>query len=450
MKYEEAVSFLYSFVSYERTHGYKYTSTSFDLSGFRNLLVALGNPQWSYRTIHIAGSDGKGSVAAMLTSVLREAGFSVGLYTSPHLEDLRERIMVDGEPIPKRSLSHGVSEIKKRLDAYNTSRRGYATFFDLLTALAFLHFRRSSIDVAVIETGLGGRLDATNVLRPEATIITHLSLEHTEQLGNTLEAIASEKLAISHPEVPCVVGRQTAEILPFIRNLLEKKHVPTVFVQKMYRVLREVPSEGRRAVHIEGGGRRRRIHLRLLGAHQPDNAATVCAAVDVLSERWTNFKPIPERTVVEGLNETIWPARFEILDSTQTGWPTTIVIDVAHTERGAQSLRKSLLENFGQTSRVLLMGFLRGKNIDGILHQLVRNSDSLICTTAPTHRGVSVAELHKTYGPPLSRLENPVTWCATPEEALETARSLAGTEKVVIIAGSLYLAGYCRKILLKS
>lgn len=449
MKYDEAISFLYSFISYERSHDWKYTSKTFDLSGYRRLLSALGNPQWSYRTVHIAGSDGKGSVATMLATVLQEAGFRVGLYTSPHLQDLRERIAVDGVWIPKRSLAAIVVLVKEHLGVYGRSRRGYATFFDLLTATAFMHFRRRNVDVAVIETGLGGRLDATNVLRPEATIITRLSLEHTERLGDTLEQIAAEKLAISHPGVPCVIAPQTRKILPFMREWLSGRSIPANVVQNEYVIEAGPPEEDHRLLIISGAGRRRRLTLRLLGAYQSENAATVCATVDVLCELWEGHRAIPEKAVRSGLKNTVWPGRFEILPEKETGWPTTVALDVAHTQRGAASLRRSLLEFFGRTQRVVLLGFLRGKNVPGIVGHLVRRGDTLVCTTAPSPRGIPVAELREMLKCSLRQCKK-VLWRDCPDDALALARQVAGRDKVIVVTGSLYLVGHCREILLRA
>ncbi|MFH1737931.1 MAG: folylpolyglutamate synthase/dihydrofolate synthase family protein [bacterium] len=448
MRYDEALSFLYSFVSYEQSGDWKYSSETFDLSGYRQLLSALGNPQWSYRTVHIAGSDGKGSVAAMLATVLREAGLRVGLYTSPHLHDLRERITIDGIWIPKRSLAAIVTTLREHLGVYGRTRRGFATFFDLLTAAAFVHFARSKVDIAIIETGLGGRLDATNVLKPEATIITHLSLEHTDKLGNTLEKIAAEKLAIAHPGTPCLVAPQRHKILPFIRTWLRERNVPATFVQKKYVVESGSPQRNRRSVVVSGAGRRRQITLNLLGSCQPENAATVCATVDALRERWHDNPRIGEESIGKGLRSTEWPGRLEILHGRKTGWPVTVVLDVAHTERGAASLRRSLAEVFGERPRVMVLGFLQGKNVLGIVRHLIRRGDTLVCTHAPSPRGIPVAELRGMLECRTQK-DTTVEWCDNPSDALALARESAGRDKLVVVAGSLYLVGHCREILLK-
>jgi dihydrofolate synthase/folylpolyglutamate synthase len=356
---------------------------------------------------------------------------------------------VDAVRIPKRSLSAILALVRDHLDVYGSSRRGYATFFDLLTATAFMHFRRSKVDVAVIETGLGGRLDATNVLRPEVTIITRLSLEHTDKLGDTLEEIAAEKLAICHPGVPCVAAPQTRQILPFMHRWLKERNVPAKFVQSEYVIEAAPPQEDHRSLFVSSTDRQRRLCLRLLGAYQAENAATVCAVVDVLRDRWRGRVPIAEKALRKGLRNTIWPGRFEILREKETGWPTTVVLDVAHTERGAASLRQSLLQVFGRRARVVLLGFLRGKNILGIVGHLVRRGDTLIYTTAPSPRAIPVAELHEMLRRGLHG-HKWVQWRDRPEDALALAREVAGTEKLVVVAGSLYLVGRCREILLRA
>jgi len=447
MKYEDALAFLLSFVSYEQTSSWKYTETTFDMTGYRHLLDSLGNPQWSYRTVHIAGSDGKGSVASMLASVLRQAGLRVGLYTSPHLHDIRERISVDQAPISKRSLSSILTQIKEHLEVYGESRRGFATFFDLLTAAAFVHFQREKVDVAVIETGLGGRLDATNVLHPEATIITHLSLEHADKLGDTLEQIAAEKLAISHPSVPCIIAPQVPRILPFIRKWLKGRGVPATFVQKEYDIRSQPPARLCRSIQVSGGGRNRQIRLRLLGSCQPQNAATVCATIDIRGAQWGCNAPVSEHALRAGLENTVWPGRFEILARRETGWPVDIVLDVAHTERGAASLRQSLNEMFGNKPRIMMLGFLQGKDIRGIVRQLVRRSDTLICTTAPSPRAVPVDGLRNILQCSTLRAKR-VFWIDDPLEALKSVCEVLETESLLVVAGSLYLVGFCRGILL--
>ncbi len=448
MKYSEAISFLHSFISYERSHGWKYSSETFDLSGYKRLLSVLGNPQLTYPTIHIAGSDGKGSVAAMLATVLQTAGFRVGLYISPHLHDLRERITVNQEWISKRSLAATVNKLRPHLDVYGKSRRGYATFFDLLTAAAFLHFQRSKVDVAVIETGLGGRLDATNVLEPEATVITRLSLEHTELLGDTLEKIAAEKLAICHPGIPCIIAPQCRHLLPFIRRWLKERAVPAHFVQKEYVIQSQPPITNHRKVIVTGPTGQHKLALGLLGAYQPENAATVCAVIDVLRSRGGLFATVSKLDLRRGLKETIWPGRFEVLRQKHIGYETTVVLDVAHTARGAASLRKSLRESFGRKPRVVLLGFLRGKDVLGILKHLVRQNDTLVCTAAPSPRGIPVPELKEMLVSHLKPNQQ-VRWCEQPARALDLALNVAGKDKLVVVTGSLYLVGLCRAILLR-
>jgi dihydrofolate synthase/folylpolyglutamate synthase len=373
----------------------------------------------------------------------------VGLYTSPHLHDVRERITVNQVPISKRSLASILTLMKNRLDVYGESRRGFATFFDLLTAAAFVYFQREKVDVAVIETGLGGRLDATNVLHPEATIITHLSLEHTDKLGDTLEKIAAEKLAISHPSVPCIIAPQVPQLLPFIRKWLRERGVPARFVQKEYEIHSQPPVRWRRSIVISGGGRNRQIRLRLLGACQPQNAAAVCAIIDARGAQWGHHASVSEQALRTGLENTVWPGRFEILPRRDTGRPVDIVLDVAHTERGAASLRQSLTEVFGNKPRIMLLGFLRGKNILGIARQLVRRSDTLICTTAPSPRAVPVDELrHVLLCSPLRAKRT--CWIDDPLEALQSVCNVVEKESLLVVAGSLYLVGFCRGILMNN
>ncbi len=450
MTYKEALAYLNDFICYERKTGWKYGPGAFNLSGFQSLLTLLGRPQRTYPTIHLAGSDGKGSTAAILASILREAGYHVGLYTSPHLEDIRERVTVDGEWIPPEAFAEQVSRIRDAVKTAGSLPKSYATFFELVTALAFLHFQSSDVDVAVIETGLGGRLDATNVLQPDLTAITHLSLEHTETLGNTLEKIASEKLAICQAGVPAVIAHQKPEVMPFVRDWLKKSGVPMHGVADCI-TLTQARCEGSWRVidYRDRRGSPQRVRVPLLGYYQVDNTLTALTATGLLP-RFS--EPLGESAwwdaVRRGCERVVWPGRYEVLQTTQTTTNVRVVLDGAHTALGAKTLRETLDEVEGDAPRVLVLGFLQGKKVSAMLSTLIRPIDTIIVTKAPTPRGMPTQQILDAY----SRLETEKSpKCLVidePLQALQAGVELAQqADRTLIVAGSLYLVGACRTCL---
>ncbi len=454
MIYKEAVAFLNQFICYERSTGWKYGPGAFDLGRFHRLLEILGRPQLSYPTIHLAGSDGKGSTAAILSSILRQAGYRVGLYTSPHLEDIRERISIDGEWIEQDDFARAVEQLKSVIDQGETLPKSYATFFELLTALAFLHFQSQAVDVAVIETGLGGRLDATNALQPDLTIITHLSLEHTETLGDTLEKIAAEKLAICKPGVPAVIAHQKRSIRPFIREWLNERAIPRCSVSDSFELLNSECDGYWRTLTVRDIDERRtewQIRLPLLGHYQVDNALSALTATKFLPRFADPLGPKAwRRAVLRGCEQAFWPGRYEILEAGDSRGLTRVVLDGAHTARGAQTLSETLDEVEGPGGRTLIFGFLRGKNIEAMCRSLIRPQDTLIFTNAPTPRGLPAQEIIEKYRanrqpncPEGLVIEDPL-------KALRYGLSISRREEsTLVVAGSLYLVGLCRTELRK-
>lgn len=454
MDYAQALEWLNGFICYERASGWKYGPGAFDLTRFHRLLKTLGSPQLRYPTIHLAGSDGKGSTAAILASILREAGCRVGLYTSPHLEDIRERIVVNGAWITPEEFARQVPVLQTAMGASDAFPKSFATFFELLTALAFLHFQAAEVDVAVIETGLGGRLDATNVLNPDLTVITHLSLEHIETLGDTLEQIAAEKLAICHPGVPAIVANQKPEVMPFIRSWLEERQVPYYTVENQMELIQS-HCDGffRRITARDRAGVVWAVQLPLLGHYQVDNTLSALLATRHLprfseplgATAWAD-------AVKRGCERVVWPGRYEVLEAGTEAGLVRVVLDGAHTARGARTLRETLDEVEGTAPRTLLLGFLQGKKVEEMCQALIRPEDTVFLTKAPTPRGLTVDEIIEMCqsanvaigSPKVNRQPDSFQACL---EAMDDARRNGRT---LVIAGSLYLVGACRSALRSS
>lgn len=440
LTYPESLAYLYSFVSYERKATWHYSNKTLNLERFRGFLALLGDPQHAVPALHVAGSDGKGSVCAMLFSVLRAMGYKVGLYTSPHLQNIRERIRIDGDWISEADFAHWTTFLQETTNRYTPPPEGYATFFELMTAMAFLHFQHAKADFAVIETGLGGRLDATNVMHPRVTVITHISLEHTEQLGNTLESIADEKLGITRPDVPAVIGSQDADLYGHFEKRLQDHFAPVLYAGRQYRVCSEKRGIHYRTLEVESPtGRRRNLQIPLFGLYQIENTLTALAALDTLVEQRV-IPPIPIPVLRKGLRNASWPGRFEIIRRPRQ---PRLVLDVAHTTNGAASLRRSLDEFFPTRPRIFVLGFLQDKRIGEMVQHLVRPQDRLIITQAPSPRAASLGqilhELETLPGIAAACLQQP-----DPRQALDLANRLGSPNDVICVAGSLYLVGEIR------
>ncbi|MDX9752896.1 MAG: folylpolyglutamate synthase/dihydrofolate synthase family protein [bacterium] len=444
-RYQSALDYLYSFVSYEQKSQWDYNNKSLNLERFQRFLAKLGNPQHQARTLHVAGSDGKGSVCTMLVSVLREMGYKVGQYLSPHLWDIRERIQVDGEWISQEGLANWTFFLKRHIDASTPLPEGYATFFELMTAMAFLHFAQEGVDFAVIETGLGGRLDATNVLHPESTILTHISKEHTVQLGDTLPQIADEKLGIVRPGVPVVIGPQDPDLLPHFKSRLAAHEAQVIYVDEDYQVSSlGVTEEGRR-VCVEGGRKAARLFdLALIGRYQMQNVMTALATLDVL-ENAGRIGPVTDLVLQQAMKKVRWAGRFELWRS--AGQAVTI-FDVSHTAKGAAALRMALDELYPVPGRVIVFGVLKGKAVREMVQALRREGDRWILTQAPTPRAQDVVEIEKAVGD-LFAPGQIVARIAEPSQAYAMARTLVEPSQVVVVTGSIYLVGEVQKGLRK-
>ncbi len=441
--FQDALDYLYSFVSYEKNTNWKYTAQTLNLERFRTFLHSIGHPQQRLKAIHAAGSDGKGSVCAMVASVLQHLGYRVGLYTSPHLHSIRERIAINNEWIPEEEFIRLTRHLREAHEQLPLNSKGYATFFELLTAMAFLYFDEQNVDFAVIETGLGGRLDATNVMNPVVTVITHISLEHTDKLGKTLQAISNEKLGITRPHVPIVIAPQVDEVESHIRNQTQTHKSKRIFVQERYHLLGSSWGRRYRRIAYTKPPHKKVIHifLPMPGEYQINNALTAVATLETLHEvqPLLCFNPT---AIAQGLKQTRWPGRFEIIAPKNQA---KIILDVAHTELGAIAVRRSLDQLFPKRQRIFVLGFLQDKNIRGIYQELVRQQDQTVITVAPSERGASLGMIQEAIVP-----ANAVAAIENPKEAFYKARQLAGKSHIIIVTGSLYLVGEIRNAIIQA
>ncbi len=415
MTYPATVQFLYSL----QQHGIK-----LGLETIRALLARVGDPHRRYPVLHIGGTNGKGSTAAMTASMLQAAGHRVGLYTSPHLIDFRERVRVDGVMIPEAR----VSELVEALRVAATPDLA-PTFFEFTTALAFQYFAECRVDVAVLEVGLGGRFDATNVVTPLASAITTIGLDHEAYLGSTLEAIAFEKAGIIKPGVPVVLGRMEASAQWVI-----EKHAVTV-AAPVYLLDRDFRSDGPSTADCEYTGLMRRythLHCPLEGRFQLDNLACALVLVELAHEGGVT---VPEVAVRAGLRQVAWEGRVEVI-----GQAPTVMVDGAHNPAAARVLAEYLAEwrRARPGSRItLIVGMMRDKHPREFLAPLLPTADRLILTQADLPRAATGSELRALLleEAPAARV------AATPADAMALAKRSAAPSDLICVTGSLMLVG---------
>lgn len=464
-RYQQTLEYLYGFVDYSLTHADRYSPEKFDLARMRVFVAQLGNPHTAYPIIHVAGTKGKGSVAALCATALRQAGYKVGLYTSPHLQDYNERIQVDGQPISHAALNALVDELRPYLDSGTE-----LTTFEITTALAFLYFARQGVTAAIFEVGLGGRLDATNIITPLVSVITSISYDHTQFLGNTLTAIAGEKAGIIKPGVPVVISPQKKEATLELAQVAQEGGAPLVQVGQdvLYApgehslrgqslVVWPASQQAQADAYFDAGKvgewEPLRLHIPLLGHHQIENAATAYTALSVARQRGL---AVSDAAIQAGFARVSWPGRFEILSENPL-----VVVDSAHNRDSALKLRLALDDYFPGKPVVLIFGASEDKDIEGMFAELMPRVRHVVATRSYHPRALepqALVEIAHRYGRPAvvtqsveEALERALELSReqAQEPVLEQAVHLAGGEALVLAAGSIFVAAGVRDTWLK-
>ena len=398
------------------------------LAAMRAVMARLGDVQNSLRFVHVAGTNGKGSTAAMLASVLRAAGYRTGLFTSPHLLRFSERIRVNGAEIPDADLAAAAERVR----AAETESGETLTVFERTTAAALLHFAAQRCDIVVLEVGLGGRFDATNIIEsPDCAVITNIGLDHTALLGDTVELIAREKAGIIKPG--CAVAMYepeqdsvAAEVAAVCRDVGASLRIADFDEIEVL----EDGLEGQTFCYCDDTP----LRIPLAGDHQARNAAVALEAVEILRER--GWKKLTDAAVEAGLAAVRWPARFEL-----AAREPDFIIDGGHNPQCAAAIAENLDYYFPDTRRVLLLGMLADKDAAGFCAALAPAADAFVCVAPESPRALPAAALAALLAP----YGKPVVCCASAAEAAETARRAAGRRGMVCAAGSLYLAGALRE-----
>jgi dihydrofolate synthase/folylpolyglutamate synthase len=438
-RYNLALDYLYSFVDYSLKHSSELAKADFNLDRMFALMESLGNPQSKYPIIHVAGTKGKGSVSALCAAGLKAAGYKTGLYTSPHLEDYTERIQVNGEPISHEQLCDLVDEIKPYV-----AKIEKLTTFEITTALAFLAFAKYGVDAAVFEVGLGGRLDATNVVTPKVSVIASLSYDHMAVLGNTLTLIAGEKAGIIKEGVPVVSSPQKDEALEVLLRVANSRNCKFVLIGRDVKYERVKASlEGqtirldalRSSTSLRAGfppsAKDLELSIPLLGKHQIENAATAYTALKL------SGIPITDEQIQAGFSRVQWPARFEI-----ARLEPPVIFDSAHNQDSFAKMRETLEENFPGRMVYLIFGASEDKNIPGMFAEMKSKIKKIIVTRADHPRALSVDHIRG-----FAEQAGAESEAVVPvSEALRRALELSAKDgSIVLSAGSMFVTAEVMK-----
>ncbi|AMV35500.1 Folylpolyglutamate synthase [Pirellula sp. SH-Sr6A] len=444
-EYAEAIRYLYDRLNYEKTTDRPYTQQHYRLARMEALLESLGNPQSAAPVIHISGTKGKGSVAWLTAESLRRAGRRVGLYTSPHLEQLEERFVVNGVPVSPTQLVGAIDSIRKKLESWDESQLGIPTFFELTTAIAWFLFRELGCDVNVMEVGLGGRLDSTNVCRSLISVITSISFDHQAQLGNTIESIASEKAGIIKPGSHVIHGARHPDARRVIRDQAQSQRSELWELGTDFEC-HEQPKTAQQfdfQVHVAGNGLNGvpGVRLLMLGRHQMDNGSLAIAVCQKLN---TFGWEIPESAYRQALEETQIPSRIELVSR-----QPDIIVDAAHNIASISSLIEALQTAYPTQKKTIVFASSKDKDYIAMLHQLMGFADQLIVTQYSNNPRFVPVELLEEEAKK-AKVEFPKVDVLSATDsgiAMEYVRSQPQRDGLICFTGSFFLAAEVREAL---
>jgi dihydrofolate synthase/folylpolyglutamate synthase len=438
MDYSQAEAYIVSFTDYEKTPGVAYTAANYDLRRVEKLLKLLGDPHLSSRTVHIAGTKGKGSTAAMIAQALITADYRTGLFTSPHLFTMRERIRINDILISEAQFASIVKEVRPMVDRVNQeAAHGQLTTFEILTAVAFAYFKKNNVDFQVLEVGLGGRLDATNVARGDVCVITSISLDHTEILGDTLAKIAAEKAGIIKPGSIVVNFPQSKEALEVIERTCQKQGARLLQVGKNITWRRTGGDLHHQSLVIKSNNVEYGLTIPLIGDHQLENAAAAVAALEALIGLGAK---ISKEEIIQGLKQVHWPGRLQILSE-----QPVVVVDGAHNVYSMKRLLEAIKKYFSYDKCLVIFGTSCDKDIPGMARQLGAFTPHIIITSSAHPRAAAISILAAEF----SKQNVEVEVAENVPEAISQALSIAQKTDLILITGSLFVVaeaiGYISK-----
>ncbi|MFA6283629.1 MAG: folylpolyglutamate synthase/dihydrofolate synthase family protein [Desulfurivibrionaceae bacterium] len=439
MTYQEAWSFL---------DNLQFFKIKLGLESMSQFLDSVGNPHRGLRFVHVAGTNGKGSVSTTLRTILTRAGYKVGLYTSPHLSCVRERFRIDDRFISEEAFARQASVIREALGERQI------TYFEFATALALLWFAEEQVDVAILEVGMGGRLDATNVITPLVSVITNVSMDHEQYLGNTLAAVAFEKAGVIKPQVPVVAGVAADDSLAVVAKVCEERKAPLFLLGREFDAVRG-PEGSWEYRGIDHGYSLGDLHCRLKGGYQIGNAALALAALESIA----TTLPVSDEAIRQGLLSVAWPGRLEyfcLADGKVVECPAEgaieqpaalrrYLLDGAHNPAGVDSLRDALVSEFRYDRLILVWACMGDKDVSATLTAMAPLADRIIFTRPESERSATPEQLAAILA---EEERSKAQSAATVAEALVLAADMAQSNDLICVAGSLYLVGAARKILL--
>lgn len=438
--FRSALNYLNTVTDYEKMSRVGYNHTNFNLSRMNRLLATLDNPHKQFRSVHIAGTKGKGSTASMVAHMLGNCGYAVGLYTSPHVTDVRERIAVNGQMISESDFTRLVGKLQP---VVRKMAGDQPTFFEIITALAFLYFVERKVEIAVVEAGLGGRLDSTNVLKPEACAITSISLDHVQQLGGTLTQIAEEKAGIFKTGIPVVSAPQPRDVKKTLRAAADRVRVPLRFTGDEIEFSYRFESSRLFGPHTRVSlttkqSRFEHLHVPLIGEHQAINCGVALGVVDALKER--GFA-IDDQKAIEGLSKVRLPGRLEMICE-----EPRIIVDGAHNAASVEAVMRAIGQNISYDSMVVIFGCQTDKDIMGMIDHVQLGADKVIFTQSRSPRAADPAELAIMYNERCGKMSQVAS---NLEEALAIADRAVGREDLICITGSFYIVGEAKRVIAK-
>lgn len=433
-RYQEALDYIYSFVDYSLTKNLRYSPEKFNLSRMTHFLELIGDPQKDYATIHVAGTKGKGSICAMIASILSHSGYKTGFYSSPHMTDFNERIRIGNHLIPHEEIAAYVDDLKPFIGQVDQ-----ITTFEITTALAFKYFSDQKVDFAVIEVGLGGRFDATNVVTPKVSIISAISFDHTKILGNTLPKIAFEKAGIIKNNIPVIVSKQKSSAMKMIQSIALERNAPLVDANGSFRVISgQKTLEHQEFMIKDDSSSTGWVKLPLIGSHQLDNARTAYAVIDKLRDQGVK---ISAAAVKHGFEQVDWPGRLEILQKNPL-----VIIDGAHNPDSFRNLAKTIKDYLPERKVIFVLGVSEDKNIRAMLRIIKPVIDTLVITKSTHPRAM---ETEKIQG--LAKIIGISSMCVEKiEDARKIAERLSNENSVIIVSGSIFIAGAFREMYIKN
>lgn len=429
LNYIEAMEYIENTSKYGNNTGTKRVEKILDI---------LGNPQKKLKCIHVAGTNGKGSITSMITSILIESGFRVGMYTSPYIEEFEERIQINRENISKSDLAYYTTLVSEAIDKVVLMGWGHPTEFEIITCIMFLYYSKKEIDYAVIEVGLGGKSDSTNVIKPLVSIITSISYDHVNILGNTIEEIASEKAGIIKENVPVIVYPQQKEgAFQVVEKTCREKNSELIQIDKnsIYHIPNKEFNKSYQFLKINTNKDEYEVQLSLLGSHQSMNCTVAIYAIEELIKLGVKIR---KEDILRGLSNVKWPGRLEMLKRNPL-----VVLDGAHNLDGITKLKESIERYFKYNKLVLIIGILTDKDVEMMVESITPMANQVIAITPNSYRGKKSRDLLKIiekYNENCQALEDY-------EEACNKALSYCNEDDMILICGSLYMIGDMRKII---